>query len=174
MDGVKSVTWFGGMLIFNGIVYYTITVCTCEVIAGLFGGVVDASSAFASAEAPAEDRGKVLGRLQSSVSAGSLVGPLIGGVTASILGFSALLMSIAVITFIVCIFGALKLIETTHMPKSQTPNTNKGIRRSFQCLLCTQQTCRFIIVGVLANFCYVWHANCIITTCFISESYSDR
>ena len=71
------------------------------------------------AEAPAEDRGKVLGRLQSSVSAGSLVGPLIGGVTASILGFSALLMSIAVITFIVCIFGALKLIETTHMPKSQ-------------------------------------------------------
>ncbi|HGZ5846106.1 TPA: MFS transporter, partial [Staphylococcus aureus] len=103
-------------------------------------------------EAPAEDRGKVLGRLQSSVSAGSLVGPLIGGVTASILGFSALLMSIAVITFIVCIFGALKLIETTHMPKSQTPNINKGIRRSFQCLLCTQQTCRFIIVGVLANF----------------------
>ncbi|HDM2705564.1 TPA: staphyloferrin B export MFS transporter, partial [Staphylococcus aureus] len=43
-------------------------------------------------------------------------------------------------------------IETTHMPKSQTPNINKGIRRSFQCLLCTQQTCRFIIVGVLANF----------------------
>ncbi|HDP6142973.1 TPA: staphyloferrin B export MFS transporter [Staphylococcus aureus] len=77
---------------------------------------------------------------------------LFGGVTASILGFSALLMSIAVITFIVCIFGALKLIETTHMPKSQTPNINKGIRRSFQCLLCTQQTCRFIIVGVLANF----------------------
>ncbi len=38
------------------------------------------------------------------------------------------------------------------MPKSQTPNINKGIRRSFQCLLCTQQTCRFIIVGVLANF----------------------
>lgn len=34
MDGVKSVTWFGGMLIFNGIVYDTITVCTCEVIAG--------------------------------------------------------------------------------------------------------------------------------------------
>ncbi|PAG86044.1 siderophore biosynthesis protein SbnD, partial [Staphylococcus aureus] len=123
-----------------------------RLLQGLFGGVVDASSAFASAEAPAEDRGKVLGRLQSSVSAGSLVGPLIGGVTASILGFSALLMSIAVITFIVCIFGALKLIETTHMPKSQTPNINKGIRRSFQCLLCTQQTCRFIIVGVLANF----------------------
>lgn len=123
-----------------------------RLLQGLFGGVVDASSAFASAEAPAEDRGKVLGRLQSSVSAGSLVGPLIGGVTASILGFSVLLICIAVITFIVCIFGALKLIETTHMPKSQTPNTNKGIRRSFQCLLCTQQTCRFIIVGVLANF----------------------
>ncbi len=41
---------------------------------------------FASAEAPAEDDQSMLGKLQSSVSAGSLVGPLIGGVTASILG----------------------------------------------------------------------------------------
>ncbi len=47
-----------------------------RLLQGLFGGVVDASSAFASAEAPAEDRGKVLGRLQSSVSAGSLVGAI--------------------------------------------------------------------------------------------------
>ncbi len=45
-----------------------------RLLQGLFGGVVHASSAFASAEAPAEDRGKVLGRLQSSVSAGSLWG----------------------------------------------------------------------------------------------------
>ncbi|KMR91731.1 MFS transporter, partial [Staphylococcus aureus] len=123
-----------------------------RLLQGLFGGVGDASRAFASVDAPAEDRGKVLGRLQSSVSAGYVVVPLIGGVSVSILGFSSLLMGIAVITFSVCIFGALKLNEPTHMPNSQTPNINKGIRRSFQCLLCTQQTCRFIIVGVLANF----------------------
>ncbi len=73
MDGVKSVTWFGGLSSFNGIVYGTITVLV-RLLQGLFGGVVDASSAFASAEAPAEDRGKGLGRLQSSVSAGVLWG----------------------------------------------------------------------------------------------------
>ncbi|TYN96128.1 multidrug efflux MFS transporter, partial [Staphylococcus aureus] len=74
-----------------------------RLLQGLFGGVVDASSAFASAEAPAEDRGKVLGRLQSSVSAGSLVGPLIGGVTASVIGFSGFMIGYGVINFIVCI-----------------------------------------------------------------------
>ncbi|MBF0840645.1 MULTISPECIES: staphyloferrin B export MFS transporter [Mammaliicoccus] len=123
-----------------------------RLLQGLFGGVVDASSAFASAEAPAEERGKVLGRLQSSVSAGSLVGPLIGGVTASLLGFSILLMGIAIMTFILCVFVAFRLIETSQVPKSQKVGINKGIRRTFQCLLCTQKTCRFIIVGVLANF----------------------
>ncbi len=88
------------------------------------------------------------------------MGPLIGGVTASILGFSALLMSIAVITFIVCIFGALKLIETTHMPKSQTPRLNKGIRRSFQCLLCTTNMSIYYRWR-FSKLCYVWHAHAL-------------
>lgn len=35
MDGVKSVIWFGGMFIFNGIVYDIIIVCICEVIVGI-------------------------------------------------------------------------------------------------------------------------------------------
>ena len=72
MDGVKSVTWFGGMLILMALCTTPLQFVLVEVIAGTICGVVDASSAFASAEAPAEDRGKVLGRLQSSVSAGSL------------------------------------------------------------------------------------------------------
>ncbi len=118
-----------------------------RLLQGLFGGV-DASSAFASAEAPAEDRGKVLPETAKFSQRRVSCGAINWRCYSFDIGYHALLMSIAVITFIVCIFGALKLIKTAHMPKSQTPNINKGIRRSFQCLLCTQQTCRFIIVGV--------------------------
>ncbi|KMR43467.1 siderophore biosynthesis protein SbnD, partial [Staphylococcus aureus] len=82
--------------------------------------------------------------LQGSVYEGSLVGLVMVGITVSILGVSALLMSIVIFTFIVSIYGELKLIETTHIPKPQTLNINKGIIRSLQCLLCTQQTSRCI------------------------------
>ncbi len=45
-----------------------------RLLQGLFGGVVDASSAFASAEAPAEDRGKVLGSCKVQSAQGLLWG----------------------------------------------------------------------------------------------------
>ncbi|MDN5609989.1 MAG: MFS transporter [Staphylococcus equorum] len=123
-----------------------------RLLQGLFGGVVDASNAFATSEAPEKMRGKVLGKLQSSISAGSLVGPLIGGVAASIVGFQSLLLVIAILTFIVCAVGIKLLIETTHQHNSSEPEPIRcGVRQSFKCLLCSQVTCRFIIVGMLAN-----------------------
>ena len=60
-----------------------------RLLQGLFGGVVDASNAFATSEAPDDMRGKVLGKLQSAISAGSLVGPLIGGIVAAMIGFQS-------------------------------------------------------------------------------------
>lgn len=123
-----------------------------RLLQGLFGGVVDASNAFATSEAPDHMRGKVLGRLQSAISAGSLVGPLIGGIVAAMIGFQSLLLIIAMITFIVCMVGVKFLVETSHQQrtKQQTP-VSCGVIQSFHCLLGTQATCRFIIVGILAN-----------------------
>ena len=123
-----------------------------RLLQGLFGGVVEASNAFATSEAPETEQGHVLGKLQSSVSAGSLVGPLIGGVAATIFGFSSLMMGIAILTFIACLFGMKRLTETEH-PKLQEASQVKGsVKQSYCCLLSSQITCRFIIVGVLANF----------------------
>lgn len=50
-----------------------------RLLQGACGGVVDSASAFAGAEAPEEERGSVLGRLQSATAAGALAGPLVGG-----------------------------------------------------------------------------------------------
>ncbi|UEX90148.1 MFS transporter [Staphylococcus ratti] len=124
-----------------------------RLLQGLFGGVVDASNAFATSEAPLNERGKVLGHLQSSISAGSLVGPLIGGVLATIVGFQTLLLSIGIMTFIVCAIGMLYLIERAHHKHhaDAAPPVQCSVSQSFKCLLCTKVTRRFIIVGILAN-----------------------
>lgn len=51
------------------------------------------------------------------------------------------------------ILGVFFLIETTHThANTERPQVKKSVRQSMKCLLCTQLTCRFIIVGVLANF----------------------
>lgn len=51
----------------------------CRLCQGAFGGVVGSGAAFASTQAPEESRGRVLGKLESAVAAGSLAGPLLGG-----------------------------------------------------------------------------------------------
>ena len=146
-------------LIGLGICLILMSMCTTafqfvlvRLLQGLFGGVVDASNAFATSEAPANERGKVLGHLQSSVSAGSLVGPLVGGVLATVIGFQTLLLSIGIATFIICGVGMMTLVESHHRKQQcATPPMQCGVRTSFRCLLCTHVTCRFIIVGILAN-----------------------
>ena len=123
-----------------------------RLLQGLFGGVVDASNAFATSEAPDDMRGKVLGKLQSAISAGSLVGPLICGIVAAMIGFQSLLLIIAIITFVVCVIGVKFLVETSHRQHTNEQATvTCGVFQSFHCLLGTQTTCRFIIVGILAN-----------------------
>lgn len=147
-------------LIGLGICLILMSMCTTalqfvlvRLLQGLFGGVVDASNAFATSEAPPNEKGKVLGYLQSSVSAGSLVGPLVGGVLATIIGFQTLLLGIGIATFVICGIGMTTLVEKHHRKQqcSAVPTIQCGVRQSFKCLLCTHVTCRFIIVGILAN-----------------------
>lgn len=123
-----------------------------RLLQGLFGGVVEASSAFASSEAPESQRGAVLGKLQSSVSAGSLIGPFIGGLFAALWGFQTLLLMIGIFTFVISLICVFYLKESPTIRESHQQTHQQSVRQSMICLLCTHLTCRFIIVGVLANF----------------------
>lgn len=128
MDGVACIVWLRAMSLINGFCTTPFQFVLVRLLQGLFGGVVEASSAFASGEAPESERGAVLGKLQSAVSAGSLVGPLIGGVLATVLGFQALLFLIGLITLLMSILGVFFLIETTHThANTEQPQVKKKV-----------------------------------------------
>ncbi len=57
-----------------------------RVLQGVFSGFIPASVAFTAANTPAQFTGHALGLLQAGGSAGSIVGPLLGGVLAKMLG----------------------------------------------------------------------------------------
>lgn len=61
-----------------------------RLVQGSFGGIVDAAAAFTGSQAPEKERGRSLGCLQSATAAGSLIGPLAGGLLADFWGFRPL------------------------------------------------------------------------------------
>lgn len=111
--------------------------------------MVDAAAAFSGAEAPPEQRGVVLGRLQSAVAAGSLVGPLIGGILIRIWGFRPLLLTMGVLTGMCAIAACFFLQESQHPPSVST--TQISITRTFKTLLREPKTRAFILAGICAK-----------------------
>lgn len=54
---------------------------------GAASGFIAASNAFVSTQTPLEKTGVALGTIQTSISAGNIIGPLIGGVISDVIGF---------------------------------------------------------------------------------------
>ncbi|BCU80729.1 staphyloferrin B export MFS transporter [Polycladomyces abyssicola] len=121
----------------------------CRLLQGAFGGVVDAASAYASSEAPKEERGKVLGMLQSATAAGSLIGPLIGGVLADWIGFRALLWAIGVLTGISGAVAVVVLRETYKPKAEETPKTR--VYGTWITLMGHARLRSFLIAGLCAQ-----------------------
>lgn len=54
---------------------------------GAASGFIAASNAFVSTQTPLEKTGVALGTIQTSISAGNIIGPLIGGIISDVVGF---------------------------------------------------------------------------------------
>lgn len=82
-----------------------------RLLQGACGGVVAASATFASSLAAPGGRGRALGGLFSAVGAGSLVGPLLGGLLASRFGFGMLFAGVAALLLGAAVLAAALLRE---------------------------------------------------------------
>ncbi len=86
---------------------------------GLFTGFIPMSQALISTQTPKKTAGKILGTLQTAGVSGSLLGPLIGGVLADSIGYSATFQLVSISIFISAIivkFGIkeMQLKITSH------------------------------------------------------------
>jgi MFS transporter, DHA1 family, multidrug resistance protein len=89
---------------------------------GVFSGFISMSQAFISTQTPKDMAGRVLGTLQTGGIAGSLVGPLIGGVLSDSIGYSATFhwtsISIFIAAFLVILTTEYKLKDEKKGTKS--------------------------------------------------------
>ncbi|ASS74024.1 hypothetical protein CIG75_02860 [Tumebacillus algifaecis] len=125
----------------------------CRLLQGACGGVVDAASAYAASEAPEEERGQVLGKLQGATAAGSLFGPLIGGLLADVIGFRQLLLLMAVLTAASGVLTSVALRESKpkRVAKSEQGRVHHSFTRVFVEMLQHRRLRAFLIAGLLAQ-----------------------
>ncbi|MDA2815102.1 MFS transporter [Nocardiopsis sp. RSe5-2] len=81
----------------------------CRLLQGACGGVVGATATYASTLAEDGRRGRALGTLFGATGAGSLVGPLVGGVLAGRFGFGALFGCVAALLVVAAALAAVLL-----------------------------------------------------------------
>lgn len=88
--------------------------------------------------------------MQSAVAAGSLVGPLIGGILVKVWGFRPLLLTMGALTGICAIAACFLLQESQHY--TPVSPAQIGILRTFKTLLREPKTRAFILAGICAKF----------------------
>lgn len=117
----------------------------CRLFQGVFGGVIGATAAFAGSEAPPEEQGHALGRLEGAAAAGSLIGPLIGGAFISLWGFRPLLLLMGTLTGICTLAVSFLLTESQ---RDTVKISSTGIIKTFKSLFQHPRTRAFILAGM--------------------------
>jgi DHA1 family multidrug resistance protein-like MFS transporter len=141
---VRAMIGGGVVIVLMGLVQTPQQLLAARLLLGLVAGSVAASTALVVAETPATEVGRALGILSSGVAMGRTVGPLVGGILASLITLrnvfigSGLMLVVAVL---VVIFGA---------HESQRPK--RGARGSLRSLVRSRdKTGRLLIMLILAN-----------------------
>ncbi|SFS66162.1 MFS transporter [Saccharopolyspora flava] len=116
----------------------------CRLLQGACGGVVSATASYASAAASTDRRGRALGMLFAATAAGSLLGPLVGGLLATRLGFAPLFAAVAGMLAISSALAAVSLAEAhAHARERHSP-------RAIAALLLRRRETRWMLLAGFA------------------------
>lgn len=113
---------------------------------GAASGFIAASNAFVSTQTPLEKTGVALGTIQTSISAGNIVGPLIGGVISDVIGFRSVFFFVGAM----CL-SSLYIIwkHLTEQPRSGHRSRTR-VRGNIALVLQSQQL-RVLLVMILLS-----------------------
>lgn len=116
-------------IFFMGVVDSVIGLFFLRMLMGIVTGFIPTSMAFISKQTPREVAGKTLGTLQMGNVAGSLFGPLIGGMMADSFGFQYTFIITSVSIMIAALFVLFGIAEQKQISraKSQTPYTRRDV-----------------------------------------------
>ncbi len=120
-----------------------------RLINGLVGGIIPASTALVASSVPKERIGWAQGLLQSFITAGTIMGPLFGGVLANQIGFrmiflitgSLLLLATLVITF---------TVKESFVPPEKKDRSS--LKEDFQMIFSSKELLKLFFVTVMIQF----------------------
>ncbi|MGC5327703.1 MFS transporter [Brevibacillus sp. SYSU BS000544] len=118
---------------------------------GAFGGISDASTSFIGSAAPKDKQGLYLGRFQNGVAAGSLIGPLLGGILADQWGFRPMLFFTGALTGICGILAGFLLKESEREEQQSSPPSS-GYFPALKNLMSDPTLRAFLFGGIAAKF----------------------
>lgn len=120
-----------------------------RLINGLVGGIIPASTALVASSVPKEQIGWAQGMLQSCITAGTIMGPLFGGLLAERIGFRM----IFVITG--CLLLLATLVITFTVKENFVPPEKKdrsSLREDFQMIFSSKELPALFFVTVMIQF----------------------
>ena len=126
----------GALAIIQLLIYMTDSVVifiTLRFVQGAIAGFLLASQSYAVVMVSKEYRSRVLSLLQSSTAIGIAIGPLVGGVFASIFSYNTIFLISAIVaglTFIVLCFKLKKIPNTLNLEKSKNTFSTKADKNS--------------------------------------------
>lgn len=120
---------------------------------GLVTGFMPAATSFVAKEMPEEEVGKSLSFLTTGATAGSLLGPVLGGYLEELLGIRNVFLFTALMLFLSFLSVALFLTER----KSEAPAQSRGKSESGSFWSCL--TAKYVVIGVLVSSCLLNMAN---------------
>lgn len=106
---VRALVGIGGSLFVMAAAGSPVVFVLGRLLQGGFGGVTDASAALVGAAAEPGRRGRILGRLESAHAAGALVGPVLAGELAALVGFRGLFAGAGVASVLTALLAVLVL-----------------------------------------------------------------
>lgn len=118
----------------------------CRLLQGACGGVVSATAAYANSAAGPDRRGRALGSLFGATAAGSLLGPLAGGLLAAHSGFGPLFAGVAGLLAVSAVFAATLLDE----PAGRGPERH-SVRAVASTLLRSTESRLMLLAGLAAQ-----------------------
>ncbi|MGF9820821.1 MULTISPECIES: MFS transporter [Brevibacillus] len=148
---VRALAGISISLLWMGLASSPLVFVLARLLQGAFGGVVDAAAAFAGAQASEGTKGRALGNLQSATAAGSLTGPLIGGLLSDWFGLATMILWSALFTAL-CSVAAAVVLQEPASGRNLESREKLPIAHASQEMLRHPRIRNMLVAGMLAQF----------------------
>ncbi len=149
---LRALAGIGGTQVLSALVRNVGELLALRLMQGGVAGFVSASNALVSASIPRDRLGTAMGVLQTSLTAGGVIGPLVGGALADLVGFRY----VFVITGALCFAAAGVVLWGVHEPAGlRVAQIRPGVRENFAYFLASP-VLRTVALMLITSQIAVW------------------